>query len=57
MSRWSARDLADWYRRWAEVAGDPVARAQRTQFAIYLEKSAAEDDRRRTPTPQPADAG
>src|SRR5260221_535342 len=33
--RWSRRDLADWYRRWADVTDDPAARHERREWAAY----------------------
>lgn len=42
------RKLADWYRAFAELAGSETARRDRLQFAEFLERRAAELEKRTT---------
>jgi hypothetical protein len=45
------RRLADWYRFFAEI-GDPAARSDRLRMADYLERRAAELERRAANDPK-----
>ena len=44
MPKWSRRDLAGWYRRWAEVVNDEEERAKRLALADHVDRLAEAEE-------------